>query len=102
MLHHLCACRLLQQKYATNSKQTKRSKTPTKEDTVSSGRNAESTQDMPKIPAEKLYSVIYKLLPQACLFTIVPIPENDEGKPGCSQSLPRDLSVNSLYIPTIN
>ena len=39
-----------------NSKQTKPSKAPTKEDSVSSGRNAESTQDMPKIPAEILYT----------------------------------------------
>ena len=45
---------------------------------------------MPKIPAEKLYS---ELVPQA---TIVPIPENDKGIPGCSQSLPPDPSVNNL------
>lgn len=31
--------------------------------------------DPPKIDTEKLYSSIYKLVPQACLFTIVPIPE---------------------------
>ena len=55
---------------------------------------------MQKIPAEKLYNVIHKSVPQACLFTIVPIPENDERKPGCSQSLPPDPSVNNL-LPTI-
>ena len=55
---------------------------------------------MPKIPAEKLYSVIHKLVPQACLFTIVPGPENDEGKSGCSQSLPPDPSVNNL-LPSV-
>ena len=30
--------------------------------------------DPPQIDEEKLYSCIYKLVPQACLFTVVPIP----------------------------
>ena len=81
------------------SKLIKPSKALTKEDVVSSGRNAESTQDASKTPADKLYSVIHKLVPQACLLTIVPIPEHDEGEPGFSQSLLPDPSVNNL-LPT--
>lgn len=30
--------------------------------------------DPPQIDEEKLYGCIYKLVPQACLFTVVPIP----------------------------
>ena len=33
-----------------------------------------SPSDPPQIDKEKLYSCIYKLVPKACLFTIVPIP----------------------------
>ena len=36
---------------------------------------------------DKLYSVIYKLVPQACLFTIVPIPEHHEEEPDGSPLL---------------
>ena len=30
--------------------------------------------DLPQIDKQKLYSCIYKLVPQACLFAVVPIP----------------------------
>ena len=66
-------------------------------------RNTESTQDVPKIEADKLYSVIHKLVPQACLFTIVPIPEHHEEEPDCSPLLTHDpppVDTLSLFDPS--
>ena len=53
-------------------------------------KNTENTQDVPKIEANKLYSVIHDLVPQACLFTIVPIPEHREEESYCSPLLAND------------
>ena len=48
---------------------------PTKKTKVATG-----PQDVPKISAETLYRSIYKSAPQACLFTIVPGFERQQGQ----------------------
>ena len=56
-------------------------------------KNTEYTQDVPKIEANKLYSVIHELVPNACLFTIVPIPEHREEESYFSPLLANDRSL---------
>ena len=71
-------------------------------------KNTESTQDVPKIEANKLYSVIHDLVPHACLFTIVPIPEHREEESYCSLMIDhllmlchqRTLRQAFIYQPT--
>ena len=83
-----------------NSKWIKASKDPTNEDIVPSMRIT-STQDVLKIEADKLYSVIHKLVPQACLFIILPIPEHHEEEADCSLLLVHEPSLTEP-LPSID